>query len=240
MTRPPEPRGAPRTGAARDEGTDAASRFRVVELPERFDPRVLLAGSTAPMVSAYYERPDQDFVLAGIGVAARVAAPAGRGATALREPARRLLAGWDGPRRQALRPRLLGGFAFDAAAPGGPPWTGFDAGWLLLPRMLFIREDGQCGVVLAPDTDREGLYGLLADLAARDPEERAAPADESPPLRVLWDVNRPARCSPPSRASPPTCAPGRTRRPCSPRRASSRRSGRSTPAWRWRGCARAT
>ncbi|MXW34975.1 MAG: isochorismate synthase [Chloroflexi bacterium] len=170
----------------------AEGRFHVVELPERFDPRVLLNGATASTVSAYYERPDQDLVLAGIGVAARVVAPPGRGATALREPARKLLDAWDGSAKQVLRPRLLGGFAFDDAATGSAHWAGFDAGWLLLPRMLFIRERGVSGVVLAPDTDREDLYTLLADLAARDPAEREAPVADATQLRVLWDVNRPA------------------------------------------------
>ena len=193
MTRPRDPQGAARPGIERE--TASVGRFHVVELPERFDPRVLLSGPTASLVSAYYERPDQDFVLAGIGVAERIMAPAGHGATALREPARRLLGAWDGTNRQALRPRLLGGFAFDDAAPSGAQWTGFDAGWLLLPRLLFIREGGVCGVVIAPDVDREELYSVLADLAARDPADRADPDADTTSLRVLWDVNRPALLS---------------------------------------------
>ena len=192
VTRPRDPHGAPRRDIERDAATN--DRFQVVELPDRFDPRTLLTGSTASMVSAYYERPDQDFVLAGIGVAARIEAPAGRGATALREPVRRLLEAWDGSQRATLRPRLLGGFAFDAAAPVGAPWTGFDAGWLLLPRMLFIREGGTCGVVLAPGATREELLSLIADLATRDPDDAAERAAGTP-LRVLWDVNRPALLS---------------------------------------------
>ena len=193
VTRPADPQGMPSRDV--EPETAAAGRFHVVELPERFDPRVLLSGATASMVDAYYERPDQDLVLAGIGVAARVTAPAGRGATALREPVRELLAAWDGPNRQALRPRLLGGFAFDNTAPGGAQWAGFDAGWLLLPRLLFIREGGVSGVVIAPDVDREELYSLLADLAdlaARDPGDGDEPDAEETSLRVLWDVNRPA------------------------------------------------
>jgi len=192
VTRPPDPRGVPRRDVERDTAGDGS--FQVVELPDRFDPRALLTGPTASMVSAYYERPDQDFVLAGIGVAARIEAPAGRGATALREPVRRLLAAWDGSRRATLRPRLLGGFAFDAAAPVGASWTGFDSGWLVLPRMLFIREGGACGVVLAPQASREELLSLIADLAAGDPD-RVEAHDPGTPLRVLWDVNRPALLS---------------------------------------------
>lgn len=189
-TAPVEPQGAPRPGPRQEEATEG--RFHVVELPERFDPRVLLQGATASAVSAYYERPDRDLVLVGMGEAARVVAPPGQGATALREPARRLLDAWDGSAKQVLRPRLLGGFAFDDTAPGSAHWAGFDAGWLLLPRMIFIREHGVSGVVLAPDTDREELYSLLADLAARDPAEREAPVADGTQLRVLWDVNRPA------------------------------------------------
>lgn len=191
LTTSPDPRDAPHRGAGADVG--ATQGFAVVEFPVRFDPRALLSGATASLVSVYYERPDQDVVLAGIGVAARLEAPAGRGATTLREPARRLLAAWDGPARATLRPRLLGGFAFDAAAGAGAPWTGFDAGWLVLPRMLFIREAGVCGVVLAPGVDREELLSLVADLAARDGAAEAVPAGT--PLRVLWDVNRPALLS---------------------------------------------
>ena len=191
MTRPRDTHGLPSHGI-RQDGHAASGRFEVVELPDRFDPRELLTGPAASLVSAYYERPDQDFVLAGIGVAGRIEAPAGRGATALREPARQLLRDWDGADSEPLRPRLLGGFAFDAAAPTGAPWTGFDAGWLVLPRMLFIREAGVCGVVLAPEADREELFALVADLAARDRSTAPDPAAGGLPLRVLWDVNRPA------------------------------------------------
>ena len=160
------------------------------------DPRTLLTGPDAAAVSAYYERPDRDLVLVGIGEAARIEVPAGHGPEAIRDPALRLLraegasgSGWNGG---PLRPRLLGGFAFDPSAPPGGAWSGFDCGWLTLPRLLFVREDGVSGVAVAPGSDPAEVDELLtrsarASLAADD-EQRPSRA----PLRVLWDINRPA------------------------------------------------
>ena len=194
MTPRPDARGQRPIRGSRDVAS--RERFHVVELPAGFDPRTLLAGPAAAAVSAYYERPDRDLVLAGVGVAARIEVSAGLGPTAIREPALRLLRPTAGDStdaaRSALRPRLLGGFAFDAnEAPGGR-WSGFDCGWLVLPRLLFVREGGASGVVLAPGTDPEELDTLLAEHAAAGLADSPEPGEAASPLRVLWDLNRPA------------------------------------------------
>ena len=199
MTRRSDARGQHPISGARDASSQEASRdgFHVVDLPAGFDPRTLLAGPAAAAVSAYYERPDRDLVLAGVGVAARVEVSAGLSPTAIREPALRLLrppAGDPTLRAAptALRPRLLGGFAFDASESPGGRWSGFDCGWLVLPRLLFVREGGASGVVLAPGTDQEELDALLAEHAAASLAELPEPDAAAAPLRVLWDLNRPA------------------------------------------------
>jgi isochorismate synthase len=190
MTTPRDPAGRP--ASSLDQKRAARDRFEAIELPAEFDPRALLTGPDAASISAYYERPDRDFVLAGVGVAARIEVPAGHRPTAIREPALRLLRASGDGAPEPLRPRLLGGFAFDTATPPGAPWTGFDCGWLVLPRMLFVREQGTSGVVLAPGTDPEELYSLLAGLAAATLSAGTDSGRDGTPLRVLWDVNRPA------------------------------------------------
>lgn len=189
----PSPRAQPpaSTSPALGDG-----RFATIALPADFDPRALLRGPDAADVSACYERADRDLVLVGLGEAASVHVPAGGGPEAIREPALRLLRdgaaaeGLDGP----VRPRLLGGFAFDPAAPPGGPWGEFDYGWLSLPRLLFVRDGEEGGVVVAPGAHPAEAERVIdrntrtADDAPADP--RAATA-----LNVVWDINRPALLS---------------------------------------------
>ena len=183
-----------RRGARTAVSATRGDGFAAVGLPAGFDPRTLLTGPAASLVSACYERPAEGFALVGVGVAGRVEAAPGGGAAALREGARRLL---DAPAPEAapsLRPRLLGGLAFGGEAEPGAPWDGFGRGWLALPRMLFVLEGGACGVVLAPGVAREELDALLAGCAeaALAAGDGGAPRGEGAPLRVTWDVNRPA------------------------------------------------
>ena len=177
-----------------------AGRFSAIPLPSDFDPRTLLTGPDAAAVSAYYERPHRDLVLVGIGEAARIEVPAGHGPELIRDPALRLLqpdGAPDGGRNRGpnggpLRPRLLGGFAFDPSAPPGGPWSGFDCGWLTLPRLLFVREDGVSGGVVAPGSDPAEVDELLARSARASLAAEDAQRPSRAPLRVLWDINRPA------------------------------------------------
>ena len=171
-----------------------SGRFSSIALSGDFDPRSLLTGPDAAEVSACYEQPDRDLVLVGVGEAACVYAPAGGGAEAIRDAALRLLrdAAEPGDRSGPLRPRLLGGFAFDSSAPAGGPWVGFDYGWLSLPRLLFVRDGEDCGVVLAPGShpaEVDYLIERAARAARAEPDMRERP---STALRVVWDINRPA------------------------------------------------
>ena len=170
-------------------------RFSTIELSGDFDPRTLLTGPDAADVSACYERPDRDLVLVGIGEAARVNAPPFGGPEAIRDAALRLLrdGAAAGHRSGPLRARLLGGFAFDPGAPPGGPWGGFDYGWLSLPRLLFVRDGQNCGVVLAPGShpaEAEQLIERSTRAKLNSGDERTQTV-----LRVLWDINRPALTS---------------------------------------------
>ena len=185
---------AARSSTAPEAGGHAtASGFSTVALPSDFDPRTLLTGPDARSVIVYYERPDRDFVLVGVGEAARLQVPAGYGPAAIRDPALRLLRPGGAPAAGPLRPRLLGGFAFDPSAAPGGPWAGFDCGWLTLPRLLFVHEAGESGVVLAPGSEAAEVDELLAR-TAQATLSASSGGEEPPeaPLGVLWDINRPA------------------------------------------------
>ncbi len=169
-----------------------SGQFSVLRLASDFDPRALLTGPDAAEVSACYEQPDREFVLVGVGEAARVSVHPGGGPESIRDAALRLLrdgappGGAPGP----LRPRLLGGFAFDPSAPAGGPWGGFDYGWLSLPRLLFVRDGEECGVVLTPGSHPAEVGYLIERSERPEPDARAGGAE--PALRVIWDINRPA------------------------------------------------
>ena len=170
-------------------------RFTSIALPADFDPRILLTGPDAADVSVCYERADRELILVGIGEAARIGAHAGGAPEAIRDAALRLLrdGASEGDASGPLRPRLLGGFAFDPATPLGGPWDGFDYGWLSLPRLLFVRDGDDCGVVIAPGTYPAEAEGLIERAEGAAPEA----GDERPDaaLRVVWDINRPALLS---------------------------------------------
>ena len=190
----PDQEGRPTGGAAGPTpaaGPAGGGRFSSIALSGDFDPRALLTGPDAAEVSACYERPDGDLVLVGMGEAALITAPPGGGPEAIRDAALRLLRDAASPDGGAgpLRPRLLGGFAFDSSAPAGGVWGGFDYGWLSLPRLLFVRDGEECGVVLAPGSQPAEVDYLVerSEGAGTVAGEREATA-----LRVIWDINRPA------------------------------------------------
>lgn len=177
--------------SASDAPRADSGRFASIALSGDFDPRALLTGPDATEVSVFYEQPDRDLVLVGMGEAALITAPPGGGPEAIRDAALRLLrdAAADGDRSSPLRPRLLGGFAFDPSAQVGGPWGGFDYGWLSLPRLLFVRDGEDCGVVLAPGSHPAEVDYLIERSAGAEPDTRERPATA---LRVVWDINRPA------------------------------------------------
>jgi len=144
------------TEATRERAPDA---FASVSLPEQFDPRALLRSPSALGVVASYERPDHGFALIGVGEAARVDLADGETPTAARNRLDELFSGALASDHSEFRPRLLGGFRFAPDQEPGTPWERFGAGSLVLPRMLFVLEHGQPGVVLAP--------GVAADEALR-------------------------------------------------------------------------
>ncbi len=144
--------------AERLRGRDAG-RFAGIRLPDHFHPRTLLDDPRRYGVRASYERPDSDFTLVAVGEAGAVDVDVSDGA---RNAAAQLLRAGAETEAHELRPRLLGGFAFDATRQrSGSPWTGFGRGRLLLPRLLFVRSRAANGVVLAPGVPAGELTALL-------------------------------------------------------------------------------
>ena len=152
---------------------ERSSDFRAVRLPPAFDARVLFGDSgarpaTHAHVTASYERPSLNFALVGVGEAARVDLAAGADIDGARVGARELLAAHtDLPHE--LRPRLLGGFAFDPAGAGGEPWAGYGRGGLVLPRLLFVHDGDVRGVVVAPGVSAAELLDFLSGIEPAEP-----------------------------------------------------------------------
>src|SRR5690606_1574614 len=75
------------------------------------------------------------------------------GPASIRDDVRRLL---DQPQEgdaPGLRARLLGGFRFNPHVAMQEPWEAFGAGWLALPRVLFVLDGEAAGVVIAPGVE---------------------------------------------------------------------------------------
>lgn len=147
---------------------DSTAGFAGIRLPASFDPRQLLAELHALPIACSYERPDRDLVLVAVGEAGRVEGSADDGAQSVRSQIEMLLDASGSTDRAIetpeLRPRLLGGFAFRDDRVPQAPWEGFPSGLLVLPRMLFVRDSGVCGVVLAPGVPRTEAEAVLAAL----------------------------------------------------------------------------
>ena len=141
-------------------------RFVGIRLRDDFDPGALLGDSATNNVVASYERPDRDFVLVAVGRAGSVELPVGGSPADIREGAAQLLGGATELDAAALRPRLLGGFAFGADRLPGGPWEGFSRGSLVLPRLLFVRDGSTVGVVVAPGCHAEEIASLIPQATA--------------------------------------------------------------------------
>ena len=195
---------AAQVAAARERGEQG---FLSVPLAPDFDPRALLADPGAHAVVASYERPQAGFAMVAIGEAARAVVAPDEGPQALRAHAARLLgdarptstvAPTDGS-MDALRPRLLAGFAFDGSRPATGPWAAFGCGALLLPRLLFVRDvvDGRVlsGVVVAPGVQATEVQAACA--ASPQPPSRSSnghshhhPAGAAGELTIVRDLDR--------------------------------------------------
>lgn len=177
--------------------------FRGLRLPPEIDLDHLLDDVGRWGVTASYARPDRALSLIAVGEAGRADVGAG-GMTALRAGTQELLCAPVDAESGALRPRLIGGISF-AATSGDPlgavepahglpavPWSGFDRGALLLPELLFVREGGDAGVVLAPGVAAERLAELLAALEAHGSAPPDGPAQTDAPngAHVACDIDR--------------------------------------------------
>ncbi len=164
----------------------ASNSFISVTLPAGFDPRSLLDDPHGNDVVASYERPVRGLALVGVGVAGRVEVPPGVHPAAAKDKARTLLNSPVGGDVPLLAPRLLGGFRFNPAAASQDPWRDFGAGWLVLPRLLFVLNGESNAVVVAPGVD-PGVAEALVDRPAVHP-----PTPASTALRVEWPMDREA------------------------------------------------
>lgn len=166
-------------GRARPGG----DRFLAVRLPDSFDPTVLLLDPAANHVVASFELPERGFALVGVGEAARIEVERGAHAESARDAARRLLSTEMDEGMPQLRPRMLGGFAFDSERPPSDMWAGFGAGALVLPRLLFVREGDVTGVVVAPGVDPGEVEALIG-------RARTTEASCPGPARIAQDIDR--------------------------------------------------
>lgn len=165
-------------GRARPGG----DRFLSVRLPSSFDPSVLLLDPGANHVVASFEQPDRGFALVGVGEAARIEIERGARAESARSAAQGLLSADIDDEHFALRPRMLGGFAFDTDGAPSETWAGFGAGALVLPRLLFVRDGEVTGVVVAPGVDPGEVEALIGRTWADD-------IADSGPARIVQDVD---------------------------------------------------
>jgi salicylate biosynthesis isochorismate synthase len=177
------PREASPLADAQPSRSDRADRrFIGIRLPGAFDPRTLLADPRRNHVVASYERPAHGLALVGVGDAGRAEMAPGGSPEDVRDAARALLDAPVEADETALRPRLLGGFAFDGRKPASEPWAEFAPGALVLPRMLFVREGNVSGVVIAPGVDPGELEAVLGGSHGDDCANRT--------LRIARDLDR--------------------------------------------------
>jgi isochorismate synthase len=168
---------------AAERARPGGDRFLAVHLPASFDPTVLLLDPRANHVVGSFELPDRGFALVGVGEAARIELDPGARAESARGAAQRLLAAEIGEHASELRPRMLGGFAFDAERAPSETWAGFGAGALVLPRLLFVREGDVTGVVVAPGVDPGEVEALIGQTWGEAP---SCPG----PARIARDIDR--------------------------------------------------
>ncbi|MEX2372628.1 MAG: isochorismate synthase, partial [Dehalococcoidia bacterium] len=125
----------------------------------------------------------------GVGVAARIDVMPGRGPASVRDEVREMLDGEVRGDAPGMRPRLLGGFRFNPGAAVEEPWNAFGAGWLVLPRLLFVIDGESTGIVMAPGEDPREAARLAGRMAA-DITPEGAPAGRGAALDVEQPINR--------------------------------------------------
>jgi menaquinone-specific isochorismate synthase len=178
----------PRDGQVSAEPTGSTLVSRAVELPD-CDPRPFLAGRDAPRV--YWTSPyGPEF--AGGGTAARVTGTGSERFETVREAADDLFASldYDGP--DAARPRLFGGFSFDADHEPTPPWLGFAGTEFVLPRTQLTRANGEAWLtVSAHDETAAAVEAELAEV--RDALSEASDPPRADPPGVVATTPTTAR-----------------------------------------------
>ncbi len=158
--------------------------FLSLTLPGAFDPRRLLDDPRGAGVVASYERPAQGLAMIAVGEAGRIEAPWGAGPGGVGAQARALVDRPSGGDLPGLRPRLLGGFRFNASAPLHAPWEAFGAGWLVLPRVLFLSTGESNALILAPSAESHEVAALV------ERAQRPSGAPATPALRVEQPMDR--------------------------------------------------
>lgn len=156
-------------------------------------------GSATGESCAYWERPEEDTALVGLGVAYRIEAAGARHASAAMSQWRHLIENaeiWPENDPAGAGPVLMGGFAFDLHTPSTDLWDGYPPGLLLLPRWMLTNREGRSwlttNVVLRPDSDMDGALAALhatplrAQLPAPDAFEGATLCLQEAPPAAEW------------------------------------------------------
>ncbi len=153
----------PGRGAAIISSTTAIEPVDPVAVFERF------AGEER----ALWFQPATGFAMAAVGAVARLTAGGSARFAEIETARRRLLADvaveqpGDFP---ITAPVVIGGFAFDAERTHGPEWRGFPDALLVLPKLLFTRQDDSCWLTTnslagpngAPNLDAADAHGQFA------------------------------------------------------------------------------
>lgn len=109
----------------------------------------------------YWENPAGGFAMAAVGSVAEIHASGPDRFSAASTEARRLLA--DVRVRGEEAPRLVGGFSFSASNASGPEWRAFPPVQLVLPRLLWIRDEEGVRLVRSWTDGDEAPTRILLD-----------------------------------------------------------------------------
>ncbi len=148
----------------------------------------------APGEDAWYWSGGLHHELVGIGAAKRIT---GRGAERFSSVDAQLKLLWAslepglGGEPDAPRPRVVGGFAFQPAGSQHAPWSGFDEGHFVLPRLTYTRREDRAWLTLAASpqelgsaAERTRWLNEAARLVAAASQEQRPPQQDREPLET--------------------------------------------------------
>ncbi len=149
--------------------------------------RSFLAGREAPRL--YWTSPD-GLEIAATGAVARITADGEDRFDAVREAATDLFDSVDtddGP--DATRPRLFGGFSFDAEHDPNPPWDGFPSAEFVLPHVQLTRTETETWLSVSARESVASVEETLSEIQAEtEALPKMRPRGESPGIESTTPV----------------------------------------------------